>query len=647
MHLRFRVFAPLSIAAALLSPATARADVFDIIRVQHPSPNVEIVQISQPNVKQAMTDYPSITFAPGDSVVVTASGCAQTGGVGKTWKLYVNPSGGDSERYYFGEIWIPGATGVLVPVAGVIGKTLTVPNGTSNAGLHLRLGYTDNNYSDNGYYSHDDGTENQCYGTAGEPAQVTLTITHNAGTGNSVTGIVAPFDLFWNQVDANAIPLEARWGEQFNHVNDPTDHPTGLAGDDTCAIPYKTPCTTQAPELDGASWPNSWFVCDALGGPFNGHANWGPGTYSGTLSWESKSKDGADDDYSINLLTPNADGATEGRPEGYHTEFDSDETIDNFNIGWWTQLRRSAANEGEVPTPGDILNGALAIVTGLVDLDCAHPCSGELHPVWAMAIRAASDPDTDTGFERWAIFVRNWGDEGWCSSDDHQLMLANNQYTVLLPWPAPNANGATPTSVTIGGNTQWEAIGAASVSVVNVTPGVGIELTFNLPDPGQHGMVDGILELTYQYAKPTQPVSIRASTGQPIASIQSTAIARVLPPATFANVASTEEDRFPTMTADQLKIYQAHLPTPTTLTAHHLQMPSPHVLTIAGWNTLRRKPAGTVPTVRAVTDSAKLARDTARVQAVYAAFGGNVPGFGPMQVRPGISGRPIVMPTPH
>lgn len=172
MHLNLRVVAPFSAVAALLLTTVARADIFDIVRIQHPSPEVEIVQISQPNVKQPTTDYPSVTFMPGDSVIVTATGCVQTGGIGKTWKRYVNPSGGDSERYYFGEIWIPGATGVLVPIAGVIGKTLTVPVGTTNAGLHLRLGYTDNDYSDNGYYSHDDGTENQCYGTVGEPAHI-------------------------------------------------------------------------------------------------------------------------------------------------------------------------------------------------------------------------------------------------------------------------------------------------------------------------------------------------------------------------------------------------------------------------------------------------------------------------------------------
>lgn len=44
-----------------------------------------------------------------------------------------------------------------MPIAGVVGKTLTIANGTPTAGLFLRLGYSDDDYSENGYYSHDDG----------------------------------------------------------------------------------------------------------------------------------------------------------------------------------------------------------------------------------------------------------------------------------------------------------------------------------------------------------------------------------------------------------------------------------------------------------------------------------------------------------
>jgi hypothetical protein len=637
------------IAAMLVSSGARADDTFDVISVENPSPNVKIVHIRQPNVKQAMTPYTQIAFAPGDSVVVSASGCVQTGGSGSTWKRYVNPSGSDSDRYYFGEIWIPGATGVLVPIAGVVGKTLIVPSGTTNAGLFLRLGYSDDNYGDNGYYSHDDGTENQCAGSDGGSAEVTLTITHNAAT-PAPTGDVAPFDLFWNQVDANAIPVEARWGEQLNHDRNPASHPTGLAGDDICATPWLLPCTTQGPSLDGASFPNSWFVCDHLGGPLNGHANWGPGTYSGTLSWESKSDAGADDDYSINLITTNGDGATEGRSDGYHTEFDSDETIDNFNSPWWNTLHHAVDNENTFPSPEDILNGNFAIETGLVDLDCAHPCSGELHPVYALAVRAIGD----TNYEQWGIFVRNWGNEGGCSSDDHQLLLANNQYTILLPWPKGGA-----TSVAFGGLTDFDTNSDdTSISVVNITPGVGIELTFTMPSPDKHALIDGMLELNYTIPGhpqgrppiPARAITERAATTRVSSPASAAALSHVVAPVIFVNVANSEDDRLPPMTADQLKVFRANLPAPVLQKdKRKLKMPAPRVLSTTTWTIVRRKPVRAVPTVLAVPDTAKLARDTARVRAVYAAFNGMVPGFGPMPPGPGITGHSTstVLGPPH
>jgi len=87
MVMRLLISLALAIAFVCGGETPARAvDVFDIVRVTHPSANVEIVSIGQPNVKQAVTEYTSITFAPGDAVMVTADGCVQTGGSGETWK---------------------------------------------------------------------------------------------------------------------------------------------------------------------------------------------------------------------------------------------------------------------------------------------------------------------------------------------------------------------------------------------------------------------------------------------------------------------------------------------------------------------------------------------------------------------------------
>src|SRR5262249_13050214 len=129
-------------------------------------------RIDQPNIKQRMTEYKQITFQPGDVVVIEAGGCCQTGGVGKTWKRYVDPQGPDAERLYHGLIWIPGATNGLVRLR-MLGKVsrgvvvsipLTIPKNVPAKQLYLRLGYEDDGYGDNGYWGREDGTGDQCKG---------------------------------------------------------------------------------------------------------------------------------------------------------------------------------------------------------------------------------------------------------------------------------------------------------------------------------------------------------------------------------------------------------------------------------------------------------------------------------------------------
>jgi hypothetical protein len=139
------------------------------------APNTDTWRIDEPNVKQHVTPYPQIKFQPGDKVTIQAGGCVQTGGSGNTWKRYVNPSGPNADRLYHGLIWIPGliggraATGVPPDPKRIVAYTgpnqsITVPSGLDNAQLYLRLGYEDDGYGDNGYYSRD-GTD-QCKGWA-------------------------------------------------------------------------------------------------------------------------------------------------------------------------------------------------------------------------------------------------------------------------------------------------------------------------------------------------------------------------------------------------------------------------------------------------------------------------------------------------
>jgi hypothetical protein len=162
--------------------------------------------IRQPNVQEPVTRYRQIRFEPGDVVILDVGGCCQTGGLGKTWKRYVDPQGPESDTKYHGLVKIPGITERVRPTTGAggagadglvrfqdllrrpvkgravgtftVGELRNVPQGDR----FLRLGYEDSNYGDNGYYGRDgffgrdDGTGDQCKGLG--DAFVTITIKH-------------------------------------------------------------------------------------------------------------------------------------------------------------------------------------------------------------------------------------------------------------------------------------------------------------------------------------------------------------------------------------------------------------------------------------------------------------------------------------
>jgi hypothetical protein len=127
-----------------------------------------VCKVIEPNVNQSSTSYPQIQFLPGDHVAIDAGGCAQTGGLGATWKRYVNPA--SDNGLYHGSISIPRATAGLQQLWTLVGRTVVV-----GAAGGLTLGYQDDDYSDNGYWGHDDGTGGQCKNSVN--AWVTLTIT--------------------------------------------------------------------------------------------------------------------------------------------------------------------------------------------------------------------------------------------------------------------------------------------------------------------------------------------------------------------------------------------------------------------------------------------------------------------------------------
>jgi hypothetical protein len=117
----------------------------------------ETWRIDSPDVRKPETGYAVIALQPGDSVRVTAGGCAQTGGHGDTWRLYVDPR---NDPNHHGTIKLPGQTSFTRLKDLRAADTFVIP--ATAADLSLRLGYDDFDYSDNGYWGRDPGPNGEC-----------------------------------------------------------------------------------------------------------------------------------------------------------------------------------------------------------------------------------------------------------------------------------------------------------------------------------------------------------------------------------------------------------------------------------------------------------------------------------------------------
>jgi hypothetical protein len=219
-----------------------------------------------------------------------------------------------------------------------------------------------------------------------------------------------------------------------------------------------------------------------------------------------------DDDYNFKLYTPNNAGLTTAR-DNIECEFDSDETIDHFDTPWWNSFHSAVdnssddqVNESLFKVQGDL--GRYAIVTGLLGLEMVHGGSPELHPVWAMAIRVSDDDPAD---EVWAIFIRRWGNEGFCSGDQHYLQsLPDNTYTFLLPWRPGASDVRLGAATTLKANYPFTATPQA-------IPNQGLLVSFSAPLAGEN-RINGELHLQWPGGKWGQPAPIPATipAGRPL-----------------------------------------------------------------------------------------------------------------------------------
>jgi len=641
------VYAQLSafsaVVALLLIASVAYANT---PRITHTvSGNTETWRIDEPDVTKKITEFQQIRFQPGDKVRVIAGGCVQTGGWGKTWKRYVDPLGANSDKLYHGMVLIPGAIGELpadsldrfARILIIKGHDFVVQPITEPRKQHLWLGYEDDNYSDNGYYGQDEGTQGQCRIGNGwvEHAFVVITITH--GPAPQPTSL-APFDIAVNNitagnppVDDNFILLNPMWGREISNHELPDTSQCGNRS------PYETPCTTQATESDHGVLCNYGTL-----GIVDAHHNWVAATYEGIIFWNDKSSWIADGDYNFRLVRDDDAGMTAANKiksgpnrKSMKLEFSSDETIDNWNTKWWNDFHDAVDNDraNSMIVGPDGTPGVFGIVAGLLGLDCPHTCASELHPVWAMALRVKSDPNDET----WAIFVRRFGNEGFCSDHQHYLDdLTNDTFTFRLPW----RQGAT--AVQLASYDLESQLGQAGAAM-GVANGQGVLLSFTVPlNPNPlfpQEMVDGEIHLRW-----TVPPG-----GIIHPPIDGVAIARVRPlPPRFVNEPENDpEDRIQTATAGltpaQRHTIAARAPEPAPVRRHvPLALAPVRQLSLLPLRIVRR---GAKPVERPVLDPRKQAQDRQRLDALHAVFGGRIPGLSPRPLSP--IRRPVVKVEGH
>ncbi|MFE2409964.1 hypothetical protein ACFXDE_16670 [Kitasatospora sp. NPDC059408] len=403
-------------------------------------------------------------------------------------------------------------------------------------------------------------------------------------------------NLVWNTVDVNGIPFDPSWQYQLDNPGRFPDPRTLCQNKD-----LPTGCTDQR------TFTDSYWVCrggDYWGPP--GHWNWSmPVTYRGQLSFEHRSSGVFDDDdYAFDMQTEGGAGYTQGNENGrgLHLEFSASETVDHFHTTWWRGFRNAAENSDA--QAAKMVDGRWAIVTGLPGIDTAHSdLSNEIHPVWMMAILVEHTVPRDT----WALFVRNWGNEGYCS--EGQECLGATDYSFAFPWRsgADFAGFAAPEFLT---NDQ----GCSGPYGLVPDDKSGVLVGFRFSPPEKHPRVNGTIQLLWNYPGVT-PDRVPDNPWTPEIV--------VYPPK------ETRREREPfiggieaKMTPEQIATYKAHLPAAVPPVPDEITHERVEISRVP-----RHPPPPPAPRTLRVADPARAAEQQQRIQALRTAFGGNVPGL--------------------
>jgi hypothetical protein len=480
------------------------------------------------NVPNGEVDYPMIAIKAGDQVSITAGGCVQTGGTGPTWKQYLNPQGPNSEKYYYGTVSIPGEPFGFAKIRDVDQNKYPIPSPRPGFPNIIKLGYLDDQLDDNGYYRHDDGdgTPAQCAGVG--PAWVEIVVLAGVN-GSQMSPHSLPFDLVWNvdtEEDENGLPMNPQWnrfnGEQpilFKLCAEAFKfEQLGITREDI----VRKICTSMPHDYD---FHLSFGYCPAE--PIPGHMNFPIATYAGNIVWDSFSvSQGAfgDGDWSFNLFPPDGAGLAgdqdgSGRPgKSLHLEFNTAEVALPWMPFWKDLLAPTPTSLPglpiaiPIPTITNVFGrtaGLHGVVIGQVGLDGVHGGFTEIHPVYALAVRLQTFTQPtrpDEKVEKWAFFLRNFGDEGFCSHNEY-TWPNQPEYFISLPWP----EYATGLKSHVSDVARWQD--APTPVHIDADTARGFTL-IRVGNPGvdQFG-VGGTLELFYKVTPPPkQKKTSRAGT---------------------------------------------------------------------------------------------------------------------------------------
>jgi hypothetical protein len=187
-------------------------------------------------------------------------------------------------------------------------------------------------------------------------------------------------------------------------------------------------CTSQNPEPEVG-------ICSVKNyDKLSGHLDWPqPAASDGHIYWEGWSDD---DDYNF-AFEPGDKNALVLHQDAYETEFGGSEVALYIptNLGKWSDFNRLARAHQD-DQARQMLCGRPAVMMGLLNLDCAHDCQTELHPIFAMAVDVDETADND----HWIIMARNWGTTGFCHSPgDHQLATPDGKIYLHLTRPGATA----------------------------------------------------------------------------------------------------------------------------------------------------------------------------------------------------------------